>query len=75
MDDNAKKVVEGTHVAASSTIKQYNKWLEKAGKSADDEDKHKTGGGGILGSIKKALGGKDDEVSHLYMYMYLLSLI
>ncbi|XP_019856659.1 PREDICTED: EH domain-binding protein 1-like protein 1 isoform X3 [Amphimedon queenslandica] len=62
LDDNAKKAVEGTHVAASSTIKQYNKWLEKAGKSADDEDRQKTGGGGILGSIKKALGGKDDEI-------------
>lgn len=51
MDENAKKVIENCHTAASSCVKQYLKWTEK-----DEEVKQKTG---ILSSLKKALTKSD----------------
>lgn len=55
MEDNAKKSVEGTHVAASSAVKQYSKWLEKSGTETTDEIEEVKQKTGILGTIKKAL--------------------
>ena len=63
-------------MAASSTIKQYNKWLEKTSKSGDEDERQKVGGGGgIIGSIKKALSGKDDEVRETQVVPIIINFI
>ena len=62
MEDNAKKSVEGTHVAASSAVKQYSKWLEKSGAETTDEHEEVKQKTGILGAFKKALTKESSEV-------------
>ena len=82
LDENAKKVVESTHVAASSCVKQYLKWMEKIN-SEDDETKQKSSGG-LFSSLKKALSRDSverevevrfDRVCMCYVLCFIISLL
>ena len=56
LDDNGKKSVEGAS-SASSAMKLFSKWLDKAGITPEEEVER--GKKGFIGTVKKAFNGHD----------------